>query len=834
MVDVVLGQENASGDQCNRGRFPAADPFEIESGENTDVLCFPGALTIDRKGNLYVSDHALEINGNRRMLVFSAESTPVTNSETIFAPPATKVFTRSAVGRTNLWVDPWEPGTVFGEHSRSYWGSFSAATWEPAFDSKNRMAVGYNAYVGPRFVGVYDDPLSKDALPTSYLHDFGSMPYTATFDDNDNLYVGDINRARILVYWNPFNNTPQPAEPDTEDAPIPQHTVTIQSASPVPPSCVLRSPPHANETTLNLTVDGLAYRESLTLEFRKLTSLHRELIDVRPEQIHDGGSRITVNQGWVWRRLWGHLDRVVLTVRILEGGAAGTHISNWSPAFVLAENSAACHIEVPRELGPPAIGATTPGDEQLVVSWTPPVETGKGNIVSYDLRHIRTVADKTVDSNWTVVKDVWNATAGGALQYVIVGLDADTRYDVQVRAINSERASPWSEGMTATTLSVCVTGGAVTDGTNTGLVSDCKALLAAGDVLAGPGTLNWSANIPITGWEGIAIRGTPRRVSRLGLPNSGLEGTIPPDLGRLFMLTDLNLRTNALSGELPAELGNLTNLVRLNLHTNQLSGPIPDLSGLAGLEELYLARNMLTGPVPAWLNGMANMRELWLWGNELSGTIPDLSGMTSLEKLKLAGNELEGGVPEASALPAKLRWLIIQENPLGGTIPDLSGMTSLTVLWLHTNGLTGEIPASHLPSSVTSVNLHTNQLSGKIPDLSGLDKLQWLRLQGNQLDGTIPSTLGDMESLTRLWLHENMLSGPIPAWFGRLTKLERLWLSDNMLSGQIPEELGELSRHSLVQWRLSGNDFTGCVPAGLAAVSDSDLGQVGVEVCKDS
>ena len=66
VVDVILGQKDASGDQCNRGMFPAADPLEIESGENADVLCFPGALTIDRQGNLYVSDHALEINGNQR------------------------------------------------------------------------------------------------------------------------------------------------------------------------------------------------------------------------------------------------------------------------------------------------------------------------------------------------------------------------------------------------------------------------------------------------------------------------------------------------------------------------------------------------------------------------------------------------------------------------------------------------------------------------------------------------------------------------------------------------------------------------------------------------
>ena len=358
-------------------------------------------------------------------------------------------------------------------------------------------------------------------------------------------------------------------------------------------------------------------------------------------------------------------------------------------------------------------------------------------------------------------------TGGGALEYTVTGPTADTEYDLQVRAVNEAGDGPWSATVTGTpTTSVCVSGGAVSDAANTGLVSDCEALLAAEDILAVSVSLNWAEGTPIAQWDGIRLGGASRRVTRLALPGKGLGGTVPSQLGELSMLADLNLRTNQLSGPIPAELGDLSSLVRLNLHTNQLSGPIPDLGGLTGLEEMYLARNMLTGPVPAWLNGMTEMRELWLWGNQLSGTIPDLSGMTSLEKLKLAANNLEGGVPGASALPANLRWLIIQENPLGGTIPDLSGMTRLAVLWLHTNGLTGEVPASHLPPNVTSVNLHSNQLSGEIPDLSGLDKLQWLRLQNNQLSGMIPSTLGEMESLTRLWLHENMLRRVDPrlAW----------------------------------------------------------------------
>ena len=491
-----------------------------------------------------------------------------------------------------------------------------------------------------------------------------------------------------------------------------------------------------------------------------------------------------------------------------------------------------CFVSAP---GAPIIGAVTPGPASLSISWDRPSSDGGSVITAYDLRHVETAADEAIDSNWTLVEDVWTTGTGGP-QYTLSGLIGDTGYDIQVRAVNAGGDGPWSATATGTpsTPSVCATGGAIADAANTGLASDCEALLAARDALAVSATLNWAEDTDIARWDGVRVSGTPRRVTRLSLPGKGLGGTVPAELGRLSMLSDLNLRTNGLSGPIPAELGNLTDLVRLNLHTNQLTGPVPDLSGMANLEELYLARNKLTGPIPAWLDGMTEMRELWLWGNELSGTIPDLSGMTSLEKLKLAGNNLEGGVPDASALPANLRWLILQENPLGGTIPDLSGLSSMTVLWLHTNGLAGEIPASHLPPSLTSLNLHSNQLSGVIPDLSGLDKLQWLRLQGNQLSGTIPSTLGDMASLTRLWLHENVLSGPIPAWLGGPTKLQRLWLSDNMLTGEIPEELGDLSDHSLAQWRLGGNDLTGCVPQGLADVADNDLDSLGLEVCTDS
>ena len=496
----------------------------------------------------------------------------------------------------------------------------------------------------------------------------------------------------------------------------------------------------------------------------------------------------------------------------------------------------------------PTIDEVTAGTgstaDSLLVKWSAPASEGASALTAYDVRYIETAADETDDSNWTVVEDVWT-TGGGDLQYTIAGFSMSTQYDLQVRAVNDAGDGPWSETVTGTpTVGACVSGGAVADATNMGLIADCQALLAGRDTLAGTATLNWATDMSITQWEGVGLGGTPRRVTRLNLSNAGLNGTIPSVLGRLSMLTSLNLRSNdGLTGEIPNALGNLGNLRVLNLHSNSHTGAVPDLRSATRLEELYLPNNAdynadgskvqgsgLTGQIPTWLNDMTNMRELWLWGNDLNGSIPDLSGMTSLRKLKLANNMLTGGVPAASQLPPNMTWLIIDRNPLGGTIPDLSSLTRLKLLWLHSNELTGSIPAgNNFSASLDDLNLRDNTLTGTIPDLSNLDNLTRLRLHNNSLSGEIPASLGSLDSLRFMWLYGNMLSGRIPTELGSLGQLERLWLSENELEGQIPHELGYL--RNLVQWRLAHNQFTGCLPIGLGGVDDTDLADLGLQVC---
>ena len=129
-------------------------------------------------------------------------------------------------------------------------------------------------------------------------------------------------------------------------------------------------------------------------------------------------------------------------------------------------------------------------------------------------------------------------------------------------------------------------GSAVTDKSNTGLVSDCEILLGMKSALRGSAKLNWWSGRSIEKWDGIKVQGG--RVTELSLPNLNLDGILPVGLGSLSALTTLDLSSNSLTGTIPTEFNNLTTLTRWRLAGNSFSGCIP-----AGLRDV--ANNDLDG-----------------------------------------------------------------------------------------------------------------------------------------------------------------------------------------------------------------------------------------------
>ena len=135
--------------------------------------------------------------------------------------------------------------------------------------------------------------------------------------------------------------------------------------------------------------------------------------------------------------------------------------------------------------------------------------------------------------------------------------------------------------------------------------------LASRDTLRGTGFLNWSAEVAIGEWFGVTVEGSPKRVTKLEIGRSTLNGQVAPELGRLSKLSVLSLSDNRLSGEIPSELGELTNLEELSLSENRLTGAIPSsLGNLTALERLSLSDNRLSGEIPSELGSLVNLDRL--------------------------------------------------------------------------------------------------------------------------------------------------------------------------------------------------------------------------------
>ena len=117
------------------------------------------------------------------------------------------------------------------------------------------------------------------------------------------------------------------------------------------------------------------------------------------------------------------------------------------------------------------------------------------------------------------------------------------------------------------------------------MIADCGALLAAKDILVADRSLNWSVDLPIQDWDGIEISGSPKRVTAVVRHGEFRPGKIPSGIGKLDMLTVLDLSDNKISGSIPVEIYDLVNLEVLNLSGNLLGGEIaPELSNSVGAQ----------------------------------------------------------------------------------------------------------------------------------------------------------------------------------------------------------------------------------------------------------
>ncbi|MXW18778.1 MAG: hypothetical protein F4Z83_14685 [Gemmatimonadetes bacterium] len=340
---------------------------------------------------------------------------------------------------------------------------------------------------------------------------------------------------------------------------------------------------------------------------------------------------------------------------------------------------------------------------------------------------------------------------------------------------------------------------------------------------------NWLTDAPLRTWYGVDTDRSGR-VVRLDLSGQwdseahadiphGLSGPIPPELGNLSNLSELNLGFNRLTGPIPPELGNLASLTRLALKSNQLTGPIPsELGNLANLTWLSVEANGLTGPIPSELGSLSNLLALNLGFNRLSGPIPsELGNLANLAVLSVRINQLWGPIPLELGNLANLEWLSVDFNSLSGPLPrsfpDLSEMGSFEF---------------------------GNNAGLCAPGIA--DFAEWGRVMGtfegpfcNEVDTGVLESLFEAAGGSGWANAEGWLGGPVLAvWHGvradSLGRVTGLDLSRNGLDGWLSAGLGALVH--MTELKIADNpDLAGRLPLGLTGLSLRTLHYSDTDLC---
>ncbi|KAF2852287.1 L domain-like protein [Plenodomus tracheiphilus IPT5] len=198
--------------------------------------------------------------------------------------------------------------------------------------------------------------------------------------------------------------------------------------------------------------------------------------------------------------------------------------------------------------------------------------------------------------------------------------------------------------------------------------------------------------------------------------------------------------------ELPAGLGRLSLLSKLNLSRNKLSMHVFDVvSRIHGIRELKLAENDLQGDLPASLCNLLELEVLDVQSNKITDISGELGHLTHLRSINITDNQLKA-IPMELFESTSLIELQASKNRIEGTLFSIGAIAHLQELNVASNSILSlcEGDSIDLPA-IKSIILSTNRLKS-LPAVSGWTSLTTLLVGENKLT-SLPEGFVDLEQL---------------------------------------------------------------------------------------
>ncbi|KAK1282339.1 hypothetical protein QJS10_CPB22g01059 [Acorus calamus] len=345
------------------------------------------------------------------------------------------------------------------------------------------------------------------------------------------------------------------------------------------------------------------------------------------------------------------------------------------------------------------------------------------------------------------------------------------------------------------------------------------------------------------------LSGQWSRIETLTVADNQVFGEIPPSIGNITSLVELDFFSNHIEGRIPSSIGKLCKLKSLNLAGNNLSLQLPESlersNGcnsthlLPNLESFMLSVNGIQGTLPKWLGEPKRLVMLDVTLNSIQGPIPEsLSKLSRLTNLGLGSNALNGSLPPGLGELSNLVYLDISSNQLSGFLSEAHflKLSKLKILIASSNSLSMNVSSDWVPpfrlrnldmgsirlgpsfppwletqkSELMFLDLSNTSINDEMPSwfwdqLSS--NLSLLNISFNQIRGELPNPL-KVPAFADVSMKSNLFEGPLP---NLSNGVELLDLSDNRISGSIPPNIGKVSPY-LIFLSLSGNSLSGLIP----------------------